>query len=207
MVIYESNWWGFWSGVLRLALNTMVLIIINVWAKSKDPYIVLILMLGSIILLDGVDSIIPQMKYGWNWVKKPTMSHILGDTDTLYEVNSHYNYQMSDKIIDTVLVAMVIVLHLLRVGGMVSLFEWVLMTLFVTRLIGVILFETTQDSIWLVVFPDFITTNVLLYLFLVYILHVQGVILWVIMIVSVPLKYAQEIILHVKSFHMQGSTL
>ena len=204
MVIYESDWWGFWAGMLRLALNTAVLIIINIWGRNKNPYIVTMWMLASIILFDGVDSIIPQMKYGWNWVKKPTISPALGDPDVLYEVPSHYSYQMSDKIIDCTLVAMVIILHILRVGGMVSVFEWILVILFGLRLFGVILFEITQDSIWLVIFPEFITVNVLLYLFLVYVLDIQGVLLWTIMIISIPFKYLQEIILHMKSFHMQG---
>lgn len=206
MVVYDSNWWGFWAGMLRLALNIVAFIIISYWGRNKNPYIVTMWMMISIVLLDGVDSIIPQLKYGWNWVKKPSMSSIVGEDPTvLYEVPSHFNYQMNDKIIDTTLLAMVIVLHIQRVGGMVSPFEWILVILFMVRLIGVVLFEITQDSMWLVVFPDFANSNVLLYLILAYGFHMQDAALWIIIAISIPLKYVQEIVLHMQSFHMKPS--
>jgi hypothetical protein len=150
------------------------------------------------MICDGIDSIIPQLKYGWDWVKKPTFVTD-GSTGVVYECHSEFGYQMSDKMLDTILVAIVIMFHLVRVGGFVTLFEVIFVILFAFRLIGVLIFELTGVAAVLAIFPDFVLTQTWLYILLVYVLKMDGWPLWTIMALSIILKYAQEIGLHVIS--------
>jgi len=197
---------GFGASMIRLAINLGLIIAIEIIMWNRNPYITTLLMLISIMICDGIDSILPQLYYGWNWVKGPVTGLCSIDPITGERIcpviNSRNSYQLSDKLIDTALLGIVVMLHLVRMQGFVSLFEIVFVILFVYRFIGVALFELTGISSFLVMFPNFALDNIALYLLLEYVFHLPPWILWPIMIVSIIGKIIWEYYLHIISVPM-----
>lgn len=222
----RSNLWGFAAMCIRIAVNVAALIAIEILLKGRNPYLITLIELSVVYVCDAIDSLIPQAKFGWLWVREAVYEDAAGhkfnalpptvDDDPLQPGREYprvtqaslsegivhgpvfpWNaYEESDKVVDTAMSAVVLILHLRRVHGFVSMFEWVFLGLFLYRLIGVILFEVTGKSIFLVYFFNF-WELMMLYLFLKYVLHVRMWILWVIMIVAFPIKILNEWLLHV----------
>ncbi len=166
-----------WS-LTRILITIGFMLILQLLLVDVDPYIVLFLNLFMIMLLDPLDSIPMRMKYGDEW-------------------STTSSYQVSDKIGDVILEAIALILHLYRTRDRKDqTFEIIFSGLFIYRLIGVILYSLTDQAIFLVIFPNFFLENVMLYLFLAKIMHLNKAMLWTLIGISIPLKIIQEYIHH-----------
>lgn len=165
----------YWE-VVRVLATTIVILIVNIVFSFLNPYILLMIDLIIVSILDLIDSIPLKIKY------KGSLGH------RIY-------YQIYDKIGDMTLYLIVFLLHLLRVHK-VGPFEIVFGSLYIYRLIGVILFISTRDSTYLILFPNFVCDNIILYLFLKYVLKLPTGIIIPLMIISIPLKILYEYIHH-----------
>lgn len=159
---------------IRLAISTCVVVLMYVILRRINPYIILMANLIAVSILDLVDSIPLQMQYE-------------------IRLSDNEDYQQYDKISDMIVYLVVIILHLAWIRE-IGTFEIILLSLYLFRLIGVALYTYTGDRLCLVAFPNFMVDNVILYLYLRYILHSSSI--WPV-VVSVPLKIAYEFVHHV----------
>lgn len=115
----------------------------------------------------------------------------------IYKKKLHNNeaYQIYDKIGDMSLYMVVIILHILRVRT-IGAFEIVLLSLYLFRLCGVILAITTHNNHYLILFPNFFLENIILYLFMKYVMKWSNTIIIPVMVISVALKYGYEYLHH-----------
>lgn len=171
----ERNDQTFWS-IVRILITTFFLIVVNILLRNVNAYIVLMIDLLLVAVFDFLDFRPMSLRYGTEW----------GNSRT---------YQVADKINDTVLLFIVLLLHIARVqkiGG----FEILLFLLYLYRLIGVVLVIATKNTKYLILFPNFIMDNVILYLFLKYILQLPNNVVIPIVLLSIPLKVGVEVFLH-----------
>lgn len=162
--------------MIRLISTMTVLIIVNVLLSHINPYILLLIDLIIISVMDLIDSLPLKSKY------KESLSHSI-------------TYQKDDKIIDSLLILAVLILHLLHVQE-IGPFQVIFITLALYRFIGVLLFLVSEDSKYLIFFPNFVCDNIILYLIMRYVFHWEWTAIIIVLTLSVPAKIGYEYIHH-----------
>lgn len=160
--------------IIRIAISICVAVLMYIILYRSNPYIVLMSNLIAVSILDLVDSVPIQIIHN---------THLSNNID----------YQKYDKITDMIVYLSVILLHLICIRE-ITTFEIVLLSLYLYRLVGVILYTDTGNSIYLVVFANFVVDNVVLYLYIRYVLHTSNRPL---IIASVLIKILYEFVHHV----------
>jgi hypothetical protein len=145
--------------------------------RDRDPYVVTLVDLLIVWILDPVDSLPVQF--------------ILGRTYT-----GTYVYNVGDKIADAILYLFVVMNHIYRVGK-VGAFEMWFLVLYIYRFVGIFIYIITDDPIFLVIFANFVSDTIMIYLFFKYVLHAPGPIVWGFTLLSIPLKVAYEAYHHI----------
>lgn len=172
----------FWT-IVRIFTTTFILVVIDLILRNVNPYIITMINIIVVWLFDTMDSIPMRVQYGSNW-------------------GLNIEYQIYDKYADLILYFVILMLHLIHVRR-IGTFEIVFISLYIFRMIGIVLFLTYRDSIYLVLFPNFFCDNIALYIFLKYVMQVSGTRLAILIAISVPLKVMYEV-LHHKWWNKQG---
>lgn len=162
--------------VIRILITIGLMLILYFLLMYVNPRIVLFFYLLLIMLLDPIDSIPMKLKYGSDY-------------------DNSLRYQIPDKIGDIILEFVALNLYLSRINAYTA-FDAILIGLFLYRLAGVILFTITGKDIVLVIFPNFFLENVMLYILLADILHLDKIVVYILVILSIPVKILYEYIHH-----------
>lgn len=165
----------FWSG-MRILFTILLITIIDAFISDKNPNFITMWNLIILAIMDGLDSIPMQFVYGKRYVKK-------------------WLYQSQDKVSDTALGFYVLIVHLSMIKE-VTPFDIIFTGLFFYRATGVLLYEYTQDGIYLAIFPNFYVDLTLVYLILTEIFRAPTAIVAGITGLAAPLLVAKEYIHH-----------
>lgn len=166
----------FWA-VVRVLVTLIVIVIINVVLRGVNPYIVTMTDLILIWVFDPLDSVPMKKRYGKFYAKT-------------------FQYQLIDKVADIILEFAVLLIHTMRVG-VLGAFEKVFIFLFVYRLVGTVLYAITRNGGYLVLFANFFMDNVIVYIFLRYVLKLRDEHVITLTLLSVPAKMLYEYVHHV----------
>jgi len=162
---------SFWISI-RIVCTVGLIFLVNYLFSFLNAYIILMIDLILIWLLEPLDSLPMQILYGRKYVQG-------------------LEYKIQDKVGDMALQTFVLMIHINRIQSVGGL-EIVMMFLLMYRLIGVLLFMHTKNDFYLFLFPNFFMDNIILYIFLKYILHWEAENIVPIIIISVPLKMLYE---------------
>lgn len=160
--VHEQAQWM----MVRIITNIFILIMVDTLLAGVNPYIITMINLIIVWVLDPMDSIPMQLVYGRAWCKTR-------------------DYVNMDKVGDMAIYAVVLILHIMMVKT-IGTFEIIFAGLYFFRLIGVILNIHTGNDVFLFLFPNYFGMNIILYLFLKYIVKVSSNTLFVTMAVSIP---------------------
>lgn len=166
-----------WSAI-RILFTIGLMLFLHLMTIDINPRIALFLDLLLIMLFDPLDSIPLRIKYGTDY----------GETS---------RYQVSDKIGDIFLEFVALELYLWNSIIEGSTFDTILVGLFLYRLVGIILYSLFKKDIILVLFPNFFLENVMLYILLSDILHLDRDLVSTLVAISIPLKVAYEYVHHI----------